>query len=111
MAIGRMLELSTNEYETIYRILITTSVEGISEQRNLNDVLDSFESAGDGLPGGENGVPRMYTAQDGALVELTKSQVSTLKNHIGKGIGRFQAWSTRCIPAVLDRMETMKAEE
>jgi len=110
MATGRMLELSTNEYETIYRILITTSVEGISEQRNLNDVLDNFESAGDGLPGA-NGVPRMFTAQDGALVELTKSQVSTLKTHIGKGIGRFQAWSTRCIPAVLDRMETMTAKE
>jgi hypothetical protein len=107
MATTRELKVSTQEFECVYRILITGSVESISEQRDLNDVLDVFETAGDAIAGAANGVPRMYSAQDGTGIELTKSQQSTLRNHINQGIGRFQAWSTRCIPPLLDRMESM----
>ena len=112
MAQARKLEVSTLEFETIYRILITSSCEnGISEIRELNKVLDAFESSGTAIGAGDNGLPRMYTAADNTKLELTKSQVSTLRSHINKGTGRFQAWSTRCIPAVLDRMESMTTEE
>ena len=30
----------------------------------------------------------------------------TLKSHIDKGIGRFQSWSVRELPAVIDRLES-----
>lgn len=40
------MKLSKHEYETIYRILITSSVESVGEQRNLNDILEAFEKVG-----------------------------------------------------------------
>ena len=40
------LDLTKIEYETIYRILITSNVETMAEQRGLNEVLDEMESAG-----------------------------------------------------------------
>ena len=44
MSGNRTITLTPNDYEAIYRILITSSVESLAEQRNLNDVLEAFES-------------------------------------------------------------------
>ena len=104
------LMLTTHEYETIYRILITSSVESVGEQRNLNDVLELFEGAGHALDSASaNGVPRMYTVATETRLELTGGATKTLREHIGKGIGRFQTWSVRCLPGVLDRLEAKEA--
>lgn len=98
------VKLNKLEFETIYRILITSSVESVGEQRNLNDVLSAFESAGKAIGAESNGVPRMYTIDHEIKLELPASAPATLRDHLDRGIGRFQTWSVRCIPEVLDRL-------
>ena len=100
------VKLSKLEYETIYRILITSSVESVGEQRNLNEILSAFEGAGQAIGGESNGVPRMYTIGDDVTLELSSTAPATLRDHLDRGIGRFQTWSVRCIPEVLDRLES-----
>ena len=99
------MKLNKHEYETIYRILITSSVESVGEQRNLNDILEAFEKAGTGIGAESNGVPRMYTIDRDITLELPAAAPATLRDHLDRGIGRFQTWSVRCIPGVLDRLE------
>jgi len=99
------MKLNKHEYETIYRILITSSVESVGEQRNLNDILEAFEKAGTGIGAESNGVPRMYTIERDIKLELPAGAPATLRDHLDRGIGRFQTWSVRCIPGVLDRLE------
>lgn len=98
--------LNKHEYETVYRILITSSAESVGEQRNLNDVLTAFEEAGYAL-GTENanGVPRMFTIDKDVSLDLPGDAKGVLSSHLDKGIGRFQTWSVRCIPDILDRLE------
>jgi hypothetical protein len=99
------MKLNKHEYETIYRILITSSVESVGEQRNLNDILEAFENAGQAIGAESNGVPRMYTIEGDIKLELPTAAPATLRDHLDRGIGRFQTWSVRCIPDVLDRLE------
>jgi len=99
------MKLSKHEYETIYRILITSSVESVGEQRNLNDILEAFEKVGMGIGVQANGVPRMYTIERDIKLELPAGAPATLRDHLDRGIGRFQTWSVRCIPDVLDRLD------
>jgi hypothetical protein len=100
------VKLTKHEYETIYRILITSSVENVGEQRNLNDVLQAFEGAGYAIgTEGANGLPRMYTIDKDTHLSLPEGAGETLRDHINRGIGRFQTWSVRCLPEVLDRLE------
>ena len=99
------VKLNQHEYETIYRILITSSVESVGEQRNLNDILSAFENAGQAIGAESNGVPRMYTIERDIKLELPAGAPDTLRDHLDRGIGRFQTWSVRCIPDVLDRLE------
>jgi hypothetical protein len=100
------VKLNKHEYETIYRILITSSVESVGEQRNLNDILESFEKAGYALgTESSNGIPRMYTIDNDVHLELPGDARNTLCDHMDRGIGRFQTWSVRCIPDVLDRLD------
>jgi len=98
------MKLTKHEFETIYRILITSSVESVGEQRNLNDVLAAFENAGQAIGAESNGVPRMYTIERDTTLELPAAAPATLRDHLDRGIGRFQTWSVRCIPDVLDRL-------
>jgi hypothetical protein len=107
MSGNRTITLTPNDYEAIYRILITSSVESLAEQRNLNDVLEAFEKAGEaiGIENG-NGVPRMFTINGDTSIELTRLAAETLRDHCDRGIGRFQSWAVRGIPAVLDRLES-----
>jgi len=98
------VKLDKHEFETIYRILITSSVESVGGQRNLNDILAAFEKAGTGIGGESNGVPRMYTIDRDIKLELPTGAPATLRDHLDRGIGRFQTWSVRCIPDVLDRL-------
>ena len=51
-------------------------------------------------------MPRMYSVAKETTIELTSVGVETLKSHIDKGIGRFQSWSVRELPAVIDRLES-----
>jgi len=100
------VKLDRAEYEAIYRVLITSSVENLAEQRNLNEVLEALEKVG--MPLGvkpDNGVPRMYTIIDDVSVAITPLGADTLRLHLDKGVGRFQAWATRPIPAVLERLD------
>ena len=99
------MKLNKHEFETIYRILITSSVESVGEQRNLNDILEAFERAGTGIGGEANGVPRMYTIDRDIKLDLPAGAPTTLRDHLDRGIGRFQTWSVRCIPDVLDRLD------
>lgn len=99
------MKLNKHEYETIYRILITSSVGSVGEQRNLNDILEAFEKAGMAIGGESNGVPRMYTIERDTQLELPAGAPATLRDHLDRGIGRFQTWSVRCIPDVLDRLD------
>ena len=100
------VQLNKHEFETIYRILITSSVESVGEQRNLNDILEVFEKAGYAVGvESSNGVPRMYTVDKDVRLELLGDARSTLRDHMDRGIGRFQSWSVRCIPDVLDRLD------
>ena len=99
------LKVTAHEFEAIYRILITTTCDSIGEQRNLNDVLEAFEGAGYALDkASANGVPRMYSLKQDATIGLPRVAADTLTSHINRGIGRFQTWSVRCIPDVLDRL-------
>jgi|TARA_Y100001951_G_C11094817_1_gene158734 hypothetical protein len=105
------LTVNTHEFEAIYRILITSTCDSIGEQRNLNDVLEAFEVAGYALDAASaNGVPRMYSVKKDAAIGLTRVAADTLSDHINRGIGRFQSWSVRCLPAVLDRIEQTTKE-
>ena len=79
-------------------------MESVGEQRNLNDVLSAFESAGKAIGAEPDGVPRMYTIDGEIKLELPASAPDTLRDHLDRGIGRFQTWSVRCIPEVLDRL-------
>ena len=99
------VKLNQHEYETIYRILITSSVESVGEQRNLNDILSAFENAGQATGAESNGLPRMYTIDRDIKLELPAGAPDTLRDHLDRGIGRFQTWSVRCIPGVLDRLD------
>jgi hypothetical protein len=99
------VKFDKHEFETVYRILITSSVESVGEQRNLNDVLTAFEDAGRAIGAESNGVPRMYTIDHDIKLELPAAAPATLRDHLDRGIGRFQTWSVRCIPDVLDRLD------
>ena len=59
------LNLTKIEYETIYRILITSNVETMAEQRGLNSVLDEMESAGFAVGDDVEGLPQMFTIKPG----------------------------------------------
>jgi hypothetical protein len=102
------VKLDRTEYEAIYRVLITSSVENLAEQRNLNEVLEALEKVGEPIgPNSDNGVPRMYTIDGDVSVAITPLGAATLRQHLDKGVGRFQAWATRSIPAVLERLEAL----
>ena len=81
------VKLNQHEYETIYRILITSSVESVGEQRNLNDILEAFEKAGTGIGAESNGVPRMYTIERDITLELPAAAPATLRDHLDRGHG------------------------
>ena len=114
MAGTKTINLSANEFAMIYRICITTSVESIAETRALNRVLDALESIGDPLPQSDGeaaaGVPQMFGAPDGASITFTDSDADTLKRHLDNGIGRFQYWSIRSLPEVIDRLSSSTKE-
>jgi hypothetical protein len=114
MAKTKTIELTANEYGMIYRICITTSVESISETRALNHVLDALEDVGESLPQNEAeaaaGAPQMFGAADGVLITLSINEIETLKKHLDNGIGRFQYWSVRSLPDVIDRLSSSIAE-
>ena len=107
MSAAKTITLTPTDYEAIYRILITSSVESLADQRNLNDVLEAFESAGEAIDSDNgNGVPRMYTIKADTSITLPRLAAKTLRDHCDRGIGRFQSWAVRGLPAVLDRLET-----
>jgi len=114
MAKTKTIELSANEFGMIYRICITTSVESIAETRALNRVLDALEDAGDALPQSDGdaaaGVPQMFGAPDGVSITFTDADADTLKKHLDNGIGRFQYWSIRSLPEVIDRLGSSTTE-
>ena len=56
-----------------------------------------------------NGIPRMFTIDNDVNLDLPANAKTTLRTHLDKGIGRFQTWSVRCIPDVLDRLEHKEA--
>ena len=114
MAKIRTIELSAIEYGMIYRICITTSVESIAETRALNRVLDALEDVGEALPQSDNdaaaGVPQMYGVSDGVSIAFSEADADTLKKHLDNGIGRFQYWSIRSLPEVIDRLSSSSGE-
>ena len=99
-------ELTKIEYETIYRILITSNVETMAEQRALNEVLDEMESAGFAVDEVE-GLPQMFSITPGTPAQLRISSASAkvMAEHIESGIGRFQTWAVRSLPGVIDRLK------
>ena len=101
------VELSKIEYETIYRILITSSVENMAEQRGLNEVLDEMESAGFAVGDSVEGLPQMYSIKPGSPAQIRISPASSrvMAKHIETGIGRFQTWAVRSLPDVIDRLK------
>ena len=107
----KYLELNTEEYETVYRVYITTIPEGgMSQQRVLCDMLDQMESMGDPKTDDESNVP-MYTTRGGkdvVVVLLTKNEESTFRNTLTAGVKRFQSWATRAVPGILDRLESLE---
>ena len=114
MANTKTIELSANEFAMIYRICITTSVESIADTRALNRVLDSLESIGEALPQSDvdaaAGVPQMFDAPDGASITFTEADAATLTKHLDNGIGRYQYWSIRSLPDVIDRLKSSNKE-
>lgn len=114
MARTRTIELSANEYGMIYRICITTSVESISDTRALNRVLDALEDRGEALPQTDAekaaAAPQMFAAPDGVRIKFSNDEVDTLKRHLDNGIGRFQYWSIRSLPDVIDRLSSSTVE-
>tara|TARA_R110002020_G_scaffold163226_1_gene349217 strand:- start:283 stop:609 length:327 start_codon:yes stop_codon:yes gene_type:complete len=101
------LNLTKIEYETIYRILITSNVETMAEQRGLNSVLDEMESAGFAVGDDVEGLPQMFTIKPGTPAQLRISSASAkvMADHIESGIGRFQTWAVRSLPGVIDRLK------
>ena len=114
MAKTKTIELSANEYGMIYRICITTSVESIAETRALNRVLDALEDSGEAVPQSDEeraaGAPQVFNASDGVRITFSDADADTLKRHLDNGIGRFQYWSIRSLPDVIDRLSSSIAE-
>jgi len=101
------IELIKLEYETVYRILITSNVETMAEQRGLNEILDQMESIGFPVGDSVEGLPRMYSIKPGSMATLTlpASSAKIMAHHIENGIGRFQTWAVRSLPTVIDRLK------
>ena len=104
MADKKKLFVSKENYETCYRILITSQVESVAEQRNLNDVLTVFEKAGQVVGEEVSGLPRMYSITEPTTMHLNAVQARTLKQHVDKGINRFQTWAVRGLPDLMDAL-------
>ena len=101
------LDLTKIEYETIYRILITSNVETMAEQRGLNEVLDEMESAGFAVGDDVEGLPQMFSIKPGspAGIRISSASAKIMARHIESGIGRFQTWAVRSLPGVIDRLK------
>ena len=104
MADKKGILISKADYEIIYRILITSQVESVAEQRNLNDALNLLEEAGEIVGDEVPGLPRMYSIQEPATMHFDAVQARTLKQHVDKGIGRFQTWAVRGLPDLMDAL-------
>ena len=98
------VDITKPQYEAIYRILITTTVDNLAEQRYLNEVLELMEGVGKAVGEENPGLPRMFTVDDTVGLEVSKSNARTLKEHIDKGINRFQAWSVRDLVGLMDQL-------
>lgn len=101
------LDFTKSEYEIIYRILITSNVESMAEQRALNEVLDEMESAGFAVGDDIEGLPQMYTIKPGspAQLRITTASGKIMAKHIEAGIGRFQTWAVRSLPDIIDKLK------
>lgn len=111
----RFLRLDPKDYGIIYRMIITSSPEGVSGVRTTNDLLNLFEAEGD--PRAQtpdevaNDVPVLYEAGEEVCIFLSTSEQNALKKQIGDGVKRFQSWVVRTMPAVLDRLQELESEE
>tara|TARA_R100000808_G_scaffold24992_1_gene60274 strand:+ start:2544 stop:2870 length:327 start_codon:yes stop_codon:yes gene_type:complete len=100
-------ELTKIEYETCYRILITSNVQTMAEQRALNEILDEMESAGFAVGDEVEGLPQMFSIKPGTPAQLRISSASAkvMAEHIESGISRFQTWAVRSLPGVVDTLK------
>jgi|TARA_R100000808_G_C2088525_1_gene109783 hypothetical protein len=98
------LVVEKSQYEAIYRILITSNADNLAEQRNLNEVLELMEAAGKPIGDENPGLPRMFSIKDKVELEVSAMNAQTLKQHIDKGINRFQAWSVRSLADLMDQL-------
>ena len=114
----KYLELSPGEYDLAYRMLITTpSLDSMSGQRSMNAMLEDMEALGD--PRSQSpeevgqGAPPMFEVSGDVVLQLNSAEASFFSKHLQDGIKRFQAWVTRPVPGILDRLEgaTPQSEE
>ena len=107
---AKFLELDTKEFETVYRILITSvPTEGQGQSRTLNGLLDWMEEVGFSRAEGED-VP-VYSSSDTQTMELNKTEEAAFRAFIEAGIMRYQAWVTRPISGLLDRLKETEVTE
>lgn len=108
---AKHLTLSRAEFEVVYRMHVSAVPEdGVSHQRQLNDLLDQMETVGDPLPLGPEEMAHRYTTKGGEDVELVLSSAeeSTFTRVMREGVKRFQAWVGRPVPGLLDRLSAIQ---
>ena len=110
MAKHKLLALDVAEFETVYRILITSPSEGgLSQLRTLTDLLEAMEDLGHAKgPDTGEGVP-LFTVHDEVELRLTKNEETTFKAMLTAGVGKYQAWAVRPVIGVLDRLAEAEA--
>ena len=109
MAKRKMLALTVTEFETVYRVLITSPTEGgLSQLRTLTDLLDWMEDAGFTKAEATDGAIPLYTVLDDVTMPLSSNEETTFKTLLTAGITRYQAWAVRPLLAVLDRLADAK---
>ncbi len=108
----KRLTLDVKEFECVYRVLISSATpEGMGQRRTLEGMLLQMEEVGHSKATGEvaEGSVEAYTVFESGVLELNGAEESAFKGFMGEGVKRVQAWASRPIPGIVDRLSDLSA--
>lgn len=110
----KRIVVDTKEFECVYRVLISSATpEGMGQRRTLEGMLLQMEEVGHSKatgPVSEGSVPA-YTVFETAVLELNGAEEAAFKGFMHEGVKRLQAWASRPIPGIIDRLSDLSATE